>query len=138
MDVNNSITTNFNINDLKTVSNYISTYTFIFYLIFGNIGNIFKILFFLQKPLKRCPCTIYVLSATISNFFTLNNIPLLNLLSKDWMMISFGPSFSNFNETISENSFIHSKYSIKICKIGNYFSYVEFKFFSSSSCFCLD
>jgi hypothetical protein len=124
MNLNISTMGNFDIIHFENVSHYISTCKFIFYLIFGNIGNIFKILFFLQKPLKRCPCTIYVLFATISDFFTLNNIPLLNLLSNDWMIISFGPlssSSSFLNETIIQNSFIPSEYSIKMCKIRNYF-----------------
>lgn len=105
----------------ENISHYISTYTFIFYVIFGNIGNIFKIFFFLQKPLQRCPCTIYILFATIAHFFTLNNIPLLNLLSNNWMIISFGSTSSFINEIVTQNSSISSKSSIKICKIRTYF-----------------
>ena len=68
---------------LGIIQGYLTRYGMTTYLIFGNIGNIFKVLFFLQKPLKRCPCTIYILCGTIGHFFTLNNIPLLNLLLND-------------------------------------------------------
>jgi hypothetical protein len=121
MSFNISTTNNLDIKHFENISHSISTYTFIFYLIFGNIGNLFKILFFLQKPLKRCPCTIYILFATISHFFTLNNIPLLNLLSNEWLILSFGPTSSFLHETVAQNSFIPSEYSIKMCKIRNYF-----------------
>ena len=51
-----------------------------FYLIFGNIGNLFKVAFFLQKPLRSLPSTVYILFATFSDFITLNNLPVLQLL----------------------------------------------------------
>jgi hypothetical protein len=121
MTLNGTTTINSYVTRFENVSNFISTYIFIFYLIFGNIGNIFKVFFFLQKPLKRCPCAIYVLLGTIGHFFTLNNIPLLSILSKDWVIIGFGQSSLFINETRVENSSTPSEYSIKMCKIQNYF-----------------
>jgi len=143
MSLNKTTTADLYIRRFENVSHSISNYIFIFYLIIGNIGNIFKTLFFLQKPLKSCPCSIYVIVATISHFFTLNNIPILNLLSNDWVIVGFEQSSSFINETVLQNSFVHSSSSIKMCQIRIYFHMwsTHFSFqvlvFASINRFCM-
>jgi len=118
--LNNSIENNFYVTHLKNISRYLSIYICLFYLIVGNIGTIFKILFFLQKPIRTCPCSAYVIIATINDFITLNNIPILRLLSnlypsKKWIHITIDRSILSNRQ----NEFLSSE-TIIICKIRNY------------------
>lgn len=119
---NISVENNRYANYLENITRYISIYTYLFYLIVGNIGVPFKILFFLQKPVRTCPCSIYIIAATISDFITINNIPIFTLLSslyssKTWIsIITIRPSLPI---TINEDLII-SQASIRMCKILNY------------------
>lgn len=120
---NNLTINNNNMTYLKNLSRHMSIYICLFYVIVGNISCIFKILFFLQKPLRTCPCSAYVIAATINDCITLNNIPILNILSnvypsKNWIYITINrPSlFKRQNERI----LFSSSSTINTCKIRNY------------------
>ncbi|CAF1361887.1 unnamed protein product [Adineta ricciae] len=119
MTFNESTTYNLYIKRLENLCDHISTYVFLFYLIVGNIGNVFKVLFFSQKPLRSCPCTIYILVATIGHFLTLNNIPLSSLFRNNWDLIGFDHGL-NFNRTFVENT-LTSTHATRMCKIQVYF-----------------
>jgi len=103
---------------------YFNIYINFFYLIFGNIGNLLKIAFFLQKPVRSLPCTIYILFSTLSDFIILNNLPLLQLLihlypKYHWIQVTV--DWSNYrNETILL-SYSVSNYDIIMCKVRIYF-----------------
>ncbi|UJR34148.1 hypothetical protein I4U23_021555 [Adineta vaga] len=58
---------------------------------------------------------------TISHFFTLNNIPLSNLLPNNWKMIGLDHGSTHMNETIGRDLFISSHHSKTMCKIRIYF-----------------
>ena len=107
----------------QLLTRYLNTYVNLFYLIFGNIGNLFKIAFFLQKPLRALPCSIYILCATISDFVTLNNLPvrqLLTYLYPEYHSIKLIVDWSNYrNESILLRHSI-STYDIIMCKIRSY------------------
>jgi hypothetical protein len=123
MQSNSSTAIDMYVTHLDNLSRFISIFVSLFYLIVGNVGNSVKVLFFLQKPLRSCPCVVYILAATISNFITINNIPILKLLSNlypsnRWIYITFGWSLST-NTTVAE-SFPHSQTAINACKIRNF------------------
>jgi hypothetical protein len=102
---------------------YFNIYINIFYLIFGNIGNLFKIAFFLQKPLRSVPCTVYILFSTFSDFVTLNNLPILQLLihlypNYHWIKVNVDwPKHQNQTILLSYSA---STYDIIMCKIHSY------------------
>jgi len=109
--------------DNRDITRYLNINLNLFYLIFGNIGNLFKIIFFLQKPLRSFPCSIYILSATISDFVTLNNLPVRQLL------VQLYPKYHSIKLIVdwsnSPNEFILLTYSIStydiiMCKIRSY------------------
>jgi hypothetical protein len=98
-------------------------YIYLFYLIIGNIGGIFKIFFFLQKPVRACPCTVYIIAATITDFITLNNIPILRVFSsfyplKKWIpMTMMKPRLADRQ---NKELLPFSSATIQMCKIQNY------------------
>lgn len=95
----------------------------LFYLIFGNLGNLFKVAFFLQKPLRTLPCSIYILSATISDFIKLNNLPvrqLLTYLYPEYHSIKLIVDWSNFRNESSLLEHSISTYDIIMCKFRSY------------------
>ncbi|UJR32864.1 hypothetical protein I4U23_020325 [Adineta vaga] len=115
--MNNQTNTN------HTFFHYFNLYINVFYLIFGNISNFLKILFFLQKPLRSLPCTSYILFATITDFMTLNNLPLHQLLihlypQYHWIKVSV--DWSNYRNETNLLSYTVSNYDIIICKIRSY------------------
>ena len=65
---------------LFDVSKKISLYGNFLILIIGNMGNIVKILFFLQPPLRTSSCSYYILAGTIADLFFINNQPLIQFL----------------------------------------------------------
>jgi hypothetical protein len=102
---------------------YFNIYINLFYLIFGNIGNLFKIAFFLQPPLRSLPCTIYILFATFADFITLNNLPVRQLLinlypNYHWIKISV--DWSNYRNETMLLSYSPSTYDITMCKVRSY------------------
>ncbi|CAF4977030.1 unnamed protein product [Rotaria sp. Silwood1] len=102
---------------------YFNIYINLFYIIFGNIGNLFKIAFLLQKPLNSLACTVYLLFSTFSDLITLNNLPILQLLihlypKYHWIKVTIDWS-NNQNETILLTYKI-SVYDIIMCKIRSY------------------
>jgi hypothetical protein len=118
-----STTTDIDVARLEDILRRLTIYISLFYLICGNLGNLFKVFFFLQRPLKSCPCTVYILTATFSDFITLNNIPMLKLLynlfpSSKWINISFGWSLSS--NTTMVHSFRPSQMAINMCKTRSY------------------
>jgi hypothetical protein len=124
MNSNNSTVANIYVTRLENISRYIAIYVNLFYLIIGNTANLFKVFFCLQKPVRTCSCTVYILIATFADFITLNNIPILKLLSNlypsnRWINITFRWTFST--NTITEEPFVPSQKAINICKVRNYF-----------------
>lgn len=102
---------------------YANLYLNVFYLSFGNIGNLFKVAFFLQRPLRSVPCTTYILIATVCDVLTLNNLPILQLLNSlypqcYWMKISIDWS-NQQNQTLMFWKSI-SMFDLGICKICSY------------------
>lgn len=65
---------------LFDLSKKIGLYGNFFILIIGNLGNMIKILFFLQPPLRTNSCSYYILAGTIADLFFINNQPLIRLL----------------------------------------------------------
>jgi len=123
MHSNSSTAADMYIAHLEKLSRFISIFASLFYLIIGNVGNLVKVLFFLQKPLRSCPCTVYMLAATISNFIIINNIPMLKLISNlypsnKWIHMTFGWSLPK--NTTLEESFLYSQTTINLCKSRNY------------------
>jgi hypothetical protein len=116
-------TTNDNSQDVNSLIRYANINLNLFYLIFGNLGNLFKVAFFLQRPLRSLPCSFYILCATISDFVTLNNLPLRQLLIylyPEYHSIKLIVDWSNFrNETILL-TYPVSTYDIIMCKIRSY------------------
>ncbi|CAF0916873.1 unnamed protein product [Adineta steineri] len=113
----------YNQTESDTSIRYINIYINLFYLIFGNIGNLLKVAFFLQKPLRSLPCTMYILFSTVSDFVTLNNLPVLQLLihlypNYHWIKITVDWS-NNQNDTVLLSHSI-SNYDIIMCKIRSY------------------
>jgi hypothetical protein len=114
------------INDNEHINSfihYLNIYINLFYLIFGNIGNIFKIGFFLQKPLRSLPCTVYILFATISDFITLNNLPIRQLLihlypQHHWIKITV--DWSNYRNESILLPYSITTYDIFMCKLRTY------------------
>ena len=102
---------------------YFNIYINLFYLIVGNIGNLFKIAFFLQKPLRSVPCTYYILFSTISDFLTLNNLPVLHLLIyifPQYHWIKVNVDWSNQQNQTILLSYTVSTYDIIMCKVRSY------------------
>jgi hypothetical protein len=102
---------------------YFSIYVNLFYLIFGNIGNLFKIAFFLQKPLRSLPCSIYILFSTFCNFITLNNLPVLQLLiylypNYHWIKVTVDWAIHQNGTITSSNSV--STHDLIICRLRTY------------------
>ena len=96
----------------------------LFYLIVGNFGNLLKVGFFLQKPLRSVPCSVYILISTCSDFVTLNNLPALQLLAdlypgSQWIKASV--DWSNYQNDTSLTHFPASIYDILLCKQRTYF-----------------
>jgi hypothetical protein len=119
----NNETINDDNRNMNSITRYLNIHINLFYLIFGNIGNLFKIAFFLQKPLRSLPCTVYILFATICDFITLNNLPVRQLLihlypKYHWIKITVDWSNSR-NEAILLTYSI-STYDIITCKIRSY------------------
>jgi hypothetical protein len=102
---------------------YFHIYFNLLYLIFGNVGNLFKLAFFLQEPLRSVSCTIYIFFSTFCNFITLNNLPVFQLLIHvypNYHWIKTTVDWSNHrNETVLF-SFSASSYDIMMCKIRTY------------------
>ncbi len=103
---------------------YVNIYSNFFYLIFGNIGNLLKVAFFLQKPLRSLPCTVYILFSTFSDFITLNNLPALQLLihlypNYHWIKVTI--DWSNHHNQTIPLSYSASTYDIIMCKVRSYF-----------------
>ncbi len=124
IDNSSSIRIDDYISHLENISRYFSIYICLFYLIFGNIGIIFKILFLLQKPIRACPCVVYINAASIMDVITLNNIPILKLLSslypsKQWIHITINRSIL-FEERNEQFLLFSSPKANQICKIRNY------------------
>jgi hypothetical protein len=114
------------INEVQIVysfTHYLNIYLNFFYLIFGNIGNLLKIAFFLQKPLRALPCSIYILFATISDIVTLNNLPIHQLLTHlypEYHSINLIVDWSTYrNESILITHTV-STYDIIMCKFRSY------------------
>ncbi|CAF0972209.1 unnamed protein product [Didymodactylos carnosus] len=82
---------------LNTISNRMNIYVNLLFLIFGNIGNLLKIFFFLQKPLRLCSCSVYIIAATITYFFLLNNIPVTRFLANIQSSSNTTKSISQIN-----------------------------------------
>ena len=102
---------------------YVNIYINLFYLIFGNLGNLLKIVFFLQKPLRAVPCTVYVLGSTLLDFLTLNNLPVLQLLVHlyphyHWIKVTVDWS-NDRNETILLQYPV-SNHDVFMCKLRTY------------------
>jgi hypothetical protein len=102
---------------------YFNIYINLFYLIVGNTGNLFKVAFFLQKPLRSLPCTVYILVSTFSDFITLNNLPVLQLLihlypNYHWITVTV--DLSNYRNETALLSYSVSTYDITMCKIRSY------------------
>ncbi|CAF3095099.1 unnamed protein product [Rotaria sp. Silwood2] len=120
--MNNSIG---NDNKLDFNTRYLNIYANLFFVTFGNIGNLLKVGFFLQKPLRSCACSVFILVATFSNFITINNLPLHRLLanvftSSDWIDASVG--WSTIEKTQSNLSVnIVPDFDIIVCKLRIYF-----------------
>ena len=122
---NSSTRVDYYVSHLEDIKRYFSIYICFFYLIFGNIGIVFKIVFFLQKPVRACPCVIYVLAASIVDFVTLNNIPILKLLSslypsKRWIYITINRSILSEERNEQQLVSFSSRKANQICKIRNY------------------
>ncbi|CAF1406077.1 unnamed protein product [Adineta steineri] len=108
---------------MNSLTRYLNININLFYLIFGNIGNLLKICFFLQKPLRSLPCTIYILFATISDFVTLNNLPVLQLLihlypNYQWIKVTV--DWSNYENDSKLIFYTVSTYDIFMCKMRSY------------------
>lgn len=58
--------------NLDTTQDFLTRYGMITYLILGNIGLFFNINIFSQPTHRRNPSSLYLLSMTICNFFSLN------------------------------------------------------------------
>jgi hypothetical protein len=102
---------------------YFNIYINLFYVIFGNIGNLFKIAFFLQKPLRSLPCSIYILFSTFCNFITLNNLPVLQLLiylypNYHWIKVTVDWAIHQNGTITSSNSV--STHDLIICRLRTY------------------
>lgn len=102
---------------------YLNIHVNLFYLIFGNIGNLLKIAFFLQRPLRALPCTVYILLATFSDMVTLNNLPVLQLLihlypKYHWIKVAV--DWSNYRNEPALRSYSVSKYDLLMCKMRSY------------------
>jgi hypothetical protein len=119
----NNGTINNIVRDSNSLNRYLNITINLFYLIFGNIGNLLKIAFFLQKPLLSLPCAIYIRLATISDFVTINNLPVRQLLihlypEHHWIKIN-GDWSNQRNESILLTYSV-STYDIVICKCRTY------------------
>lgn len=96
----------------------------LFFLICGNLGNLLKVAFFLQKPLRLLPCTAYILCSTFSDFITLNNLParqLLIHLFPNYRWIKATIDWSNDETDRLLNSYPVSTYDLLMCKMRSYF-----------------
>ncbi len=103
---------------------YFNIYINFFYLIFGNIGNLLKVAFFLQEPLRSLPCTFFILFSTFSDFITLNNLParqLLIHLYPNYHWIEVALDWSNHHNQTILLSYSVSNYDIIMCKVRSYF-----------------
>ncbi|CAF1091616.1 unnamed protein product [Rotaria sp. Silwood1] len=120
--MNNSI---HNDSELDLSTRYLNIYGNLFFVTFGNIGNLLKVGFFLQKPLRSCACSVFILVATFSNFITLNNIPLHRLLvnvftSSYW--VNAGVGWSKIEKIRSNlSSDTATDFEIIVCKLRIYF-----------------
>ena len=104
--------------------NYFNLWMNLSFLIFGNLGNLLKIIFFLQKPLRLLPCTTYILCSTMSDLITLNNLPVRQLLvhlfpDYHWIQTTLDWSNDRIDPILSTYSV--STYDILMCKIRSYF-----------------
>jgi hypothetical protein len=119
----NNQTMNDDSQGVNSFTHYINISLNLFYFIFGNIGNLVKIAFFVQKPLRSLPCSVYILVATMGDFVTLNNLPVRQLLTHfypEYYSIQLIVDWSNFrNESILLTSSV-SKYDIIMCKTRSY------------------
>ena len=102
---------------------YLNIYINLFYLIFGNFGNLLKIAFFLQKPLRSLPCTVYIVCSTLSGFLTLNNLPVRQLLihlypKYHWIKITV--DWSNHRNESVLLAYSVSTYDLLMCKTRTY------------------
>ncbi|UJR14195.1 hypothetical protein I4U23_001188 [Adineta vaga] len=116
----------------KSIIRYLNIHMNLFYLIFGNIGNLLKVAFFLQKPLRTLPCTVYILSATLSDFVTLNNLPALQLLTHlypnhHWIKVTV--DWSNHRNDSMLIYYTVSTYDIVICKVRSYLHMLSTDFY---------
>lgn len=104
---------------------YLNIYANLFFVIVGNVGNLLKVGFFLQKPLRSCACSVFILLATFSNFVTINNLPLYRLLSNIFLSLSWvdtGVGWSKSGNTqMNLQSETVSKYDVILCKLRIYF-----------------
>lgn len=109
--------------DVRSWTHYLNIYINLFYLIFGNLGNLAKIVFFLQKPLRFLPCSAYILCSTLSDFLTLNNLPVHQLLNHlypkyHWMKVAV--DWSNHRNESILLAYPVSTYDLLMCKIQTY------------------
>jgi hypothetical protein len=109
--------------NVRSWTNYLNIYINLFYLIFGNLGNLLKIAFFLQKPFRFLPCTAYILCATVSDFLTLNNLPVRQLLihlypKYHWIKVAV--DWSNHRNESVLLAYPVSTYDLLMCKIQTY------------------
>ena len=112
---------------LNSFLRYLNINLNLFYLIFGNLGNLLKVAFFLQKPLRTLPCSIYILSATISDFIKLNNLPVRQLLTSlypEYYSIQLIVDWSSFRNDsfslIEHRQYSISTYDLVMCKFRSY------------------
>jgi len=104
---------------------YFNIYVNLFFVTFGNIGNLLQVVFFLQKPLRSCACSVFILVSTFSNFAMLNNVPIHRLLSNlypspHWVDFNAGWSKNEKNKTIILSD-TASCFDMIVCKVRAYF-----------------
>ncbi|CAF1088110.1 unnamed protein product, partial [Didymodactylos carnosus] len=78
---------------ISLVSKQLSLYIPLFLLTFGNFGCLFNLRVFTNKKLTTKPCSIYFLSAAVTDFFVLN----FNLLTR-WLQEQFNISPQSYNQ----------------------------------------
>lgn len=119
--MNNSVNSG---NELDPIIRNLNIYANLFFVTFGNIGNLLKVAFFLQKPLRSSACTVFILFATLSNFATLNNLPLHRLMSNLFSSsywVDAGVGWSRFEKSQIDSSYnTVSIFEIIICKLRIY------------------
>lgn len=131
MCVNRSLTNSIDLDSFST--HLFNLYLNWFFLIFGNIGNLLKIIFFLQKPLRLLPCTSYILCSTLSDFVTLNNLPIRQLLihlypQYHWIRATIDWSNDQIDSIL--NNYSVTNFDLLMCKIRSYFHMLSIDFSS--------